>query len=129
MLTMTCRQVREELHHEALQFVKEQRIRCLLQGAWFQQLGYAGEDTGGPITQESLDREVPTSWKYVKLSHNRRYVHYATFKEKTDVPPGLEKLEEKGKWFSNLNLQNLEKKRMSSQIFCNFVHDCKFAKS
>ncbi|KAJ5602180.1 Engulfment/cell motility ELMO [Penicillium lagena] len=29
------RQVREELQHEALQFVKEQRIRCLLQGAWF----------------------------------------------------------------------------------------------
>ncbi|RAL66466.1 hypothetical protein DID88_006156 [Monilinia fructigena] len=28
-------QVREELKHEALQFVKEQRIRCLLQGAWF----------------------------------------------------------------------------------------------
>lgn len=96
MLTATYRQVREELHHEALQFVKEQRIRCLLQGGWFQQLGYAGEETGGPITQESLDREVPTSWKYVKLSHNRRYVHHATFKTKTDVPPGLEKLEEKG---------------------------------
>uniref|UniRef100_A0A093V5Q4 Engulfment and cell motility protein 1 n=1 Tax=Talaromyces marneffei PM1 TaxID=1077442 RepID=A0A093V5Q4_TALMA len=29
------RQVRDELQHEALQFVKEQRIRCLLQGAWF----------------------------------------------------------------------------------------------
>ena len=48
------------------------------------------------MTQENLDREVPTSWKYVKLSHNRRYVHFATFKEKTDTPPGLEKLEEKG---------------------------------
>ncbi|KAA8644879.1 ELMO/CED-12 family protein [Aspergillus tanneri] len=29
------RQVREELHQEVLQFVKEQRIRCLLQGCWF----------------------------------------------------------------------------------------------
>ncbi|KAF7563806.1 hypothetical protein G7046_g347 [Stylonectria norvegica] len=28
-------QVREELKQEALQFVKEQRIRCLLQGSWF----------------------------------------------------------------------------------------------
>ena len=94
--SLSTRQVREELHHEALQFVKEQRIRCLLQGAWFPQLGYAGEQSGGPVTQENLDREVPTSWKYVKLSHNRRYVHFATFKEKTDTPPGLEKLEEKG---------------------------------
>ena len=48
------------------------------------------------MTQESLDREVPTSWKYVKLSHNRRYVHFATFKEKMDTSPGLERLEEKG---------------------------------
>ena len=96
LFTVTHRQVREELHHEALQFVKEQRIRCLLQGAWFPQLGYAGEQSGGPVTQESLDREVATSWKYVKLSHNRRYVHFAIFKENTETPPGLERLEEKG---------------------------------
>jgi engulfment/cell motility protein 1 len=31
-------QVREQLYHESLQFMKEQRIRCMLQGSWFRSL-------------------------------------------------------------------------------------------
>jgi engulfment/cell motility protein 1 len=30
-----CRQIKDELHYEATQFMREQRIRCLLAGAWF----------------------------------------------------------------------------------------------
>ena len=71
------RQVKDELNHEALHFVKEQRIRCLLQGAWFPNLGYKAD--AGPITKQDLKRSVPSSYRYVKLSHNRRYLHYADF--------------------------------------------------
>lgn len=88
------RQVRDELNHEALQFVKEQRIRCLLQGAWFPQaMNYAAD--AGPITGKSLNRNVPSSWRYVRLSHNRRYLHYADFDAKTDQEPRLDTLQEK----------------------------------
>ncbi|KAH7086925.1 ELMO/CED-12 family-domain-containing protein [Paraphoma chrysanthemicola] len=102
LLELTCedawghhlRQVRDELNHEALQFVKEQRIRCLLQGAWFPSgVGY-GSDVG-PVTSKTLNRSVPSAWRFVRLSHNRRYLHYADFDEKTAAEPRLDTLQEK----------------------------------
>lgn len=70
------RQVREELQHEALQFVKEQRIRCLLQGAWFPNSTFKADS--GPVKKEDLNRAA-SSYRYVQLSHNRRFLHYADF--------------------------------------------------
>lgn len=81
------RQVREELHHEALQFVKEQRIRCLLQGAWFS-------------LESSKNDQAPTrsaSHQYVQLSHNRRYLHFGEFDSVGDRTPELDTLPEKSK--------------------------------
>ncbi|KAF1951827.1 hypothetical protein CC80DRAFT_495714 [Byssothecium circinans] len=88
------RQVRDELNHEALQFVKEQRIRCLLQGAWFPQAMNYGTEAG-PVTSKTLSRTVPSAWRFVRLSHNRRYLHYADFDEKTAADPRLDALQEK----------------------------------
>lgn len=87
-------QVRDELNHEALQFVKEQRIRCLLQGAWFPSGVNYGLDAG-PVTSKTLDRTVPSAWRFVRLSHNRRYLHYADFNEKILTEPRLDALQEK----------------------------------
>ncbi|KAF1813634.1 hypothetical protein P152DRAFT_394497 [Eremomyces bilateralis CBS 781.70] len=88
------RQVREELNHEALQFVKEQRIRCLLQGAWFpHSIGYGSEN--GPVTKANLNRNVPSAWRYVKLSHNRRFLHYADYEGRAEKEPGLDDLNNK----------------------------------
>lgn len=90
------RQVRDELNHEALQFVKEQRIRCLLQGAWFPNgLGYKAE--AGPVTKQDLKRSLPSSYRYVRLSHNRRYLHFADFDAQGDYEPTLDTLHEKSK--------------------------------
>ncbi|KAA6409541.1 MAG: hypothetical protein FRX48_06152 [Lasallia pustulata] len=88
------RQVRDELNHEALQFVKEQRIRCLLQGAWFPNgLGYRAEP--GPVTKQDLKRSLPSSYRYVRLSHNRRHLHFADFDAQSDYEPSLDMLLEK----------------------------------
>ncbi|EPE36396.1 ARM repeat-containing protein [Glarea lozoyensis ATCC 20868] len=76
-------QVRDELKHEALQFVKEQRIRCLLSGAWF------------PRTTLKPTIENPRPWRYIKLSHNRRYLHYADFDTQTTQNPTLDALLDK----------------------------------
>ena len=90
------RQVRDELNHEALQFVKEQRIRCLLQGAWFPNgLGYKAEP--GPVTKQDLKRSLPSSYRYVRLSHNRRHLHFADFDAQGDYEPSLDMLLEKSK--------------------------------
>lgn len=82
-------QVRDELHNEALQFVKEQRIRCLLQGAWF------------PIETNSAGepgkKDGQTCHRYVQLSHNRRYLHWADMESMDQEPPDLDGLPHKSK--------------------------------
>lgn len=73
-------QVRDVLKQEALQFVKEQRIRCLLEGAWFQK-------------KENAAEKKP--WRFARLSHNRRYLHYTDFEKQMAQDPGLNTLMEK----------------------------------
>ncbi|KAJ5248648.1 hypothetical protein N7468_000099 [Penicillium chermesinum] len=76
-------QVREELQHEALQFVKEQRIRCLLHGAWF------ALDSSSKVDVRA------SSHQYVQLSHNRRYLHFGEFDSVAEKAPELDALPEK----------------------------------
>ena len=51
----------------------------------------------GPVTSKTLNRSVPLVWRFVRLSHNRRYLHYADFDEKTATEPRLDALQEKSK--------------------------------
>ncbi|CAI6331539.1 unnamed protein product [Periconia digitata] len=88
------RQVRDELNHEALQFVKEQRIRCLLQGAWFPQPMSNGTEAGSAANKSS-NRNAVGPWRFVRLSHNRRYLHYADFEQRTSTEPRLDALQDK----------------------------------
>ena len=96
MMLTVSRQVRDELNHEALQFVKEQRIRCLLQGAWFPIGMNYGLDAGA-VPSKTLNRSVVPAWRFVRLSHNRRYMHYADFDEKTAAERRLDTLQDKSK--------------------------------
>ena len=79
--------------------MKEQRIRCLLQGTWF-----PNQSTNTPKPEETranggnTSTQAPPrrqSWRYVKLSHNRRDLHYDDFDYKTAAgkEPTLESLE------------------------------------
>ncbi|OLN88593.1 Engulfment and cell motility protein 2 [Colletotrichum chlorophyti] len=87
-------QVREELRQEALQFVKEQRIRCLLQGSWFSK-PLPRRDTNPREEPQKRRLYTPRPWRFAKLSHNRRYLHYADFEIQTAQDPGLDILTEK----------------------------------
>lgn len=84
------RQVRDELKHDALQFVKEQRIRCLLQGSWFPR----GAQSKGSADDDRSNKKGHLAWRYVRLSHNRRYLHYADFEQQGDYEPPLDRLHE-----------------------------------
>ncbi|KAG6167621.1 hypothetical protein E4U51_002790 [Claviceps purpurea] len=103
-------QVRETLKQEALQFVKEQRVRCLLQGSWFRKPApqYNKSPTHGRKDHDANDetlhqqRQMPTKqqqhslpWRFAKLSHNRRYLHYADFEHQVGHDPGLDILTNK----------------------------------
>lgn len=99
-------QIREELKHEALQFVKEQRIRCLLSGAWFPKPFFSPQQNQASISI-SEDQSLSSSarheykgksvagWRYVQLSSNRRYLHYLDFEEKANYEPSIDQLTER----------------------------------
>lgn len=85
-------QVRDELKQEALQFVKEQRVRCLLQGSWFSRPA-PKRDPGDSPPKARVQSAAP--WRFAKLSHNRRFLHYADFPEELPQDPTLDRLTEK----------------------------------
>lgn len=76
-------QVREQLYHESLQFMKEQRIRCMLQGSWFP-----------TVNTPNADRDPSVAWRFVRLSHNRRWLHHQVFASKDLKEPKFEDLHE-----------------------------------
>lgn len=85
-------QVRDDLQKESLAFVKEQRIRCLLQGSWFSKPAPRKNSRGD--TYGNRRAGDGTFWRFVRLSHNRRYLHYADFALRTAHDPGLDVLNE-----------------------------------
>ncbi|RYP49787.1 hypothetical protein DL768_004574 [Monosporascus sp. mg162] len=86
-------QVRNDLNQESLAFVKEQRIRCLLQGSWFSKPAPRRDSRGE--SHPSRRAADGTLWRFAKLSHNRRYLHYADFALRTAHDPTLDSLGEK----------------------------------
>jgi hypothetical protein len=76
-------QIREQLHHESSQFMKEQRIRCMLQGSWFP-----------TIPNANPDRDPSVTWRFVRLSHNRRWLHHQVFASRSLKDPKIEDLRE-----------------------------------
>ena len=88
--------VREELHSEALQFVKEQRIRCLLAGAWFPlELGYHDQDHGGPVQASSFGSTTANNYRYIKLSADRKFLHWGDFDDQEDPEPTISSLNDR----------------------------------
>ncbi|KAL1302524.1 hypothetical protein AAFC00_002910 [Neodothiora populina] len=77
-------QLRSHIHQESLQFLKEQRIRCLLQGSWFPVISSASDPAMSihPIPQTA--RTTVTAWRFVRLSYDRGFLHHATFPQKLD---------------------------------------------
>ena len=87
-------QIRDELNHEALQFVKEQRIRCLLAGAWFPN-DHDRKSDNGPVTKQNPNPSNPISQRYAKLGPNRRFLYYNDFEFRGDEEPNLDGLPKK----------------------------------
>ncbi|OCT48940.1 hypothetical protein CLCR_04565 [Cladophialophora carrionii] len=89
------RGVKEELHTEALQFVKEQRIRCLLAGSWFPNGTYTDQEGGGPVTEDSLVQNSAHGYRFIRLSETRKYLHWGDFDEKEEQAPPTSSLRDK----------------------------------
>ncbi|TIA93592.1 hypothetical protein E3P99_00065 [Wallemia hederae] len=74
------RALRQRLVRDASRFVGQQRINCLLEGSWFKN------------AKESRNRVG--AYKFLRLSPNRRHLHYVDASERYEVSEGLDSLPE-----------------------------------
>ncbi|KAG5637290.1 hypothetical protein H0H81_005085 [Sphagnurus paluster] len=82
------RNLRAKLYKESYEFVRQQRIQCLLQGAWFI----------NALPQSSPREPVrrPTRpWRFMRLDNAMKYIHYVDSAIKFPVRSGLEDLPER----------------------------------
>lgn len=69
-----ARTLRKKLYTETYDFIKDQRINCLLQGAWFT----------SPILNKNTKK---LGARFFKLSNNRKTIHWAEYPEIRDMTP------------------------------------------
>ncbi|KAF5383550.1 hypothetical protein D9615_003536 [Tricholomella constricta] len=82
------RNLRAKLYKESYEFVRQQRIQCLLQGAWFVN-----------ALPQSSPRDPPRRsnrpWRFMRLDTGMKYLHYVDSAVKFPVRSGLEDLPER----------------------------------
>ncbi|KAJ3385278.1 hypothetical protein HDU84_002382 [Entophlyctis sp. JEL0112] len=78
--TRPFRMLREKLYASNYEFIKEQRIGCLIAGSWF------------PVLKEK--GKLKGAVKYYRLNPNRKYLHHGDFREPGSAP-SLEQLPHK----------------------------------
>ncbi|KAG8220969.1 ELMO/CED-12 family-domain-containing protein [Butyriboletus roseoflavus] len=78
------RNLKEKLMRESAEFVRQQRVQCLLQGAWFIN-GVSPAHTG------TLKRPN-APWRFIRLDNGYKYLHYVDSPAKFEVRSGLEDL-------------------------------------
>lgn len=82
------RNLRAKLYKESYEFVRQQRIQCLLQGAWFVNAVPAG-------TPRDSMRRPARPWRFLRLDNALKYLHYVDSAVKFPVRAGLEDLPER----------------------------------
>ncbi|KAG6866583.1 hypothetical protein C0991_002071 [Blastosporella zonata] len=82
------RNLRTKLYKESYEFVRQQRIQCLLQGAWFVN-ALPQSSPREPV------RRPGRPWRFMRLDMGQKYLHYVDSAVKFPVRSGLEDLPER----------------------------------
>ena len=77
--------INEVLNAEATQFIKEQRIRCLLAGCWFP---ISSSETQFQPVEDVAEKK----WRFVRLNYNRRFLHFEDFEMREMSEPSTKDL-------------------------------------
>ncbi|KAH7335159.1 ELMO/CED-12 family-domain-containing protein [Rhizoctonia solani] len=87
------RNLRAKLYKESYAFVRQQRIQCLMQGAWF----VNGVPASSPSARESYS--APTRpqrpWRFMRLDKTMRFIYYLDSTMKIPMRSGIEDLPER----------------------------------
>jgi engulfment/cell motility protein 1 len=84
------RNLRAKLYKESYEFVRQQRIQCLLQGAWF----VNAVPLSTPVTRDNV-RRPSRPWRFMRLDNGLKHLHYVDSAVKFPVRNGLEDLPER----------------------------------
>lgn len=95
LLTRLCRKLREQTHTDSLLFMREQRVRCLLQGSWFPVVSSPVSPSDQSIVSVDSHKLHVVAWRFVRLSSDRKYLHHASHIKKLETPPQLHELHER----------------------------------
>ncbi|KAJ9474881.1 ELMO domain-containing protein [Pseudozyma hubeiensis] len=113
----SIRNLRGRIYRESYEFVRQQRIQCLLEGAWFRNVpGSSGGvlASGGRQRREStstVDTAVPAAaardaagkgastaskpWRFYRLAPNKKLLYYCDSSERFPIRGGLDDLTER----------------------------------
>ncbi|PWN49241.1 hypothetical protein IE53DRAFT_155849 [Violaceomyces palustris] len=100
----SIRNLRGRLYRESYEFVRQQRIHCLLEGAWFRnpilpKVGGAQRrnTVGSSSDPTTTGNQVPSTkpWRFYRLSPNKKVLHYCEAMERRPIRGGLDDLPEK----------------------------------
>lgn len=82
------RNLRAKLYKESFEFVRQQRVQCLLQGAWF-------VNALPQSSPREAARRPSRPWRFMRLDTGLKYLHYVDSAVKFPVRNGLEDLPER----------------------------------
>ncbi|UZJ55154.1 hypothetical protein CBS101457_004474 [Exobasidium rhododendri] len=89
----SIRNLRGRLYRESYEFVRQQRIQCLLEGAWFRTP--PNNTISNRTTKTSMTASSNKAWRFYRLSPNRKYLHYCQAAERGPIRSGLDDLQER----------------------------------
>ncbi|KAE8207041.1 hypothetical protein CF335_g1434 [Tilletia laevis] len=103
------RNLRGILYRESYEFVRQQRIHCLLEGAWFRNLpSQRANNNSTSATLNSASSMNPgrrtamgnagasnRTWRFYRLSPNRKYLHFCEASERIPIRGGLDDLRDR----------------------------------
>ncbi|PWN21975.1 hypothetical protein BCV69DRAFT_298172 [Microstroma glucosiphilum] len=99
--------LKAKLHRENWEFMRQQRVQCLLEGAWFRVAGNTRFGSGAAGANATIPgqatpnrktgatngtRAYPKPWRFYRLSPNKRLLHFCEADEPHAVRHGLDDL-------------------------------------
>ncbi|CBQ68916.1 related to engulfment and cell motility gene 1 protein [Sporisorium reilianum SRZ2] len=111
----SMRNLRGRIYRESYEFVRQQRIQCLLEGAWFRNVATPAAATLGKQSKQrrgstsTVDTAVPASrptgngaasgtpkpWRFYRLAPNKKLLYYCDSSERFPIRGGLDDLTER----------------------------------
>lgn len=86
-LKVPIRNMKSKLYKESYEFVRQQRIHCLMQGAWFMNAMPLS-----PNTSRDTIRKPSRPWRFMRLDPNLKYIHFVDSAAKFVIRNGIEDL-------------------------------------